>query len=115
VLDRKRAANLASKLDLDVHETRICLPCLSFVAFPLDSGDERELRRATLHFTPILWDEGLAEPARQALERAQARRMKAAERAVADVEARGPRTPIARAIVQVLALQLVAEMRAPLN
>jgi hypothetical protein len=115
VLDRKRAANLASKLDLQVHDIPLCLPCLSFVAFPLDSGDERELRRATLHFTSILWDEGLAEPARQALERAQARRMKDADRAVADVEARGARTTIARAIVQVLALQLVAEMRAPLN
>jgi hypothetical protein len=102
-------------LPAHVHETRICLPCLSFVAFPLDSGDERELRRATLHFTPILWDEGLAEPARHALERARMRRMKDADRAVADVEARGPRTPIARAIVQVLALQLVAEMHAPLN
>jgi hypothetical protein len=81
MLNVQRAANLASKLDLHVHEIPICLPCLSFVAFPLDSGDERELRRATLHFTPILWDEGLAEPARQALERARVRRMKDAERA----------------------------------
>jgi hypothetical protein len=36
-------------------------------------------------------------------------------RAAADVEARGARTTIARAIVHVLALQLVAEMRARLN
>jgi hypothetical protein len=115
MLDRTRAAKLAAKLDVHVHEIPICLPCLSFVVFPLDSGDERELRRATLHFTPILWDEGLAEPARLALERARVRRVKDADRAVADVDARGARTTIARAIVHVLALQLVAEMRAPLN
>jgi len=81
MLDRTRAAKLAAKLDVHVHELPICLPCLSFVAFPLDSGDERELRRATLHFTPILWEEGLAEPARQALERARLRRVKDADRA----------------------------------
>jgi hypothetical protein len=115
MLDRTRAAKLAAQLDVHVHRIPICLACLSFVAFPMDSGDERELRRATLHFTPVLWEEGLAEPARQALERARLRRVKDAERAVADVEARGPKTTIARAIVHVLALQLVAEIRAPLN
>src|SRR5437867_13157090 len=113
MLDRTRAAELAAKLDVHVHEIPICLPCLSFVVFPLDSGDERELRRATLHFTPILWEEGLAEPARQALERAQRRGIKDAERAAADVEKRGGRTPAARARVHVRALQLVADMRAP--
>jgi hypothetical protein len=41
--------------------------------------------------------------------------VKDAERALADVERAGARTTIARAIVRVLALQLVAEMRAPLN
>jgi hypothetical protein len=56
MLDRTRAAQLAAQLDVYVHEIPICLPCLSFVVFPLDSGDERELRRATLHFTPILWE-----------------------------------------------------------
>jgi hypothetical protein len=38
-----------------------------------------------------------------------------AERGLADVEAAGARTTIARAIVRVLALQMVAEVRAPLN
>jgi hypothetical protein len=58
-------------------------------------------------------DEGLAEPAQQALERARLR-VKDGERAVADVEAAVPKRR-SRAIVHVLALQLVAEMRAPLN
>ena len=53
MLDRTRSAELAAKLDVHVHEIPICLPCLSFVVFPLDSGDERELRRAALQ-RPLL-------------------------------------------------------------
>src|SRR3954453_18944320 len=71
MLDRPRAWELASTLDLDMNEVGICLACLTFVAFPLDRGDEREVRRNTLQFTPILWDEGLERPARSALERAR--------------------------------------------
>jgi hypothetical protein len=67
MLDRTRAAELAAQLDMHVHAIPICLPCLSFVALPLDDGDQREVRRATLRFMPILSEEGLAEPARRAL------------------------------------------------
>jgi len=115
MLTAKRAADLAAKLDLDAYETGICLPCLSIVAFPLDSGDEPKTRGATISMTPHLWEEGLELPARLALERARALGVKDAEHALADVERAGARTTIARAIVRVLALQLVAEMRAPLN
>ena len=115
MLDRRRAWELATNLDLDMHEAGICLACLSFVAFPLDSGNEREARGRTLQFTPILWDEGLERPARTSLERAHERGVEDAERGLADLEAAGARTTIARAIVRVLALQMVAEMRAPLN
>ncbi len=115
MLTAKRAAELAAKLGIDVHETRICLPCLSIVAFPLDSGDEPKTRGATLSMTPQLWEEGLELPARLALERARARGVKDADLALADVERAGAKTTVARAIVRVLALQLVAEMRAPLN
>jgi hypothetical protein len=115
MLDRPRAWELAAKLDLDMHETGICLACLTFVAFPLDQGTEREVQGKTVQFTPILWDEGLEQPARLALQRACERGVKDAERALADVEAAGARTTIARAIVRVLALQMVAEMRASLN
>jgi hypothetical protein len=41
--------------------------------------------------------------------------VKDAELALVDVEQAGAKTTIARAIVRVLAVQLVAEMRAPLN
>ena len=36
---------LVDRLELDVMTAGICLPCLTFVAFPLDSGDERKARR----------------------------------------------------------------------
>src|SRR3954453_477976 len=115
MLDRPRAWELASTLDLDMNEVGICLACLTFVAYPLDGGDEREVRRNTLQFTPILWDEGLERPARSALERRRERGTKDAERTLADVDQAGPRTTIARAIVRVLALQIVAEMNARRN
>jgi imidazolonepropionase-like amidohydrolase len=115
MLDRPRAWELATKLDLDMYETGICLACLTFVAFPIDSGNEREAQGATVRFTPILWDEGLEEPARRALEQARERGVENATRALADVDVAGARTPIARAIVRVLALQMVAEMRARRN
>ena len=115
MLDRRRAWEVAATLELDMYEAGICLACLTFVAFPLDQGNEREVRGRTLEFTPILWEEGLEQPARRALERARERGVKDAERALADVDQAGARTAIARAIVRVLALQMVAEMRAPLN
>jgi hypothetical protein len=59
-----------------------------------------------VRFTPILWEEGLAEPAQAAVERAVKRGTPDAAAALADLGARGPRTPIARAIVRRLAGQL---------
>ena len=115
MLPAKRAAELGAKLGVDVHETGICLACLSFVAFPLDKGDEPKTRGAIISTTPDLWEEGLARPARLALERASALGVKDADVGLADVESAGARTTIARAIVRVLAFQLVAEMRAALN
>ena len=35
------ATRVVRELDLDVMTAGVCLPCLTFVAFPLDSGDER--------------------------------------------------------------------------
>jgi hypothetical protein len=115
MLDRPPAWELATKLDLDLHEAGICVGCLAFVAFPLDSGNEREAPGRTFQFTPSLRDEGLERPARSALERAHERGVEDADRGLADVGAAGARTTIARAIVRVLALQMVAEMAAPLN
>lgn len=66
---------LAAALDLDVYDAGICLPCLSFVSFPLDAGDEQETARAVSEFAPILWEEGLEPPLRAALERAKRRKL----------------------------------------
>jgi hypothetical protein len=115
MLDRQRAADLAAKLDLDVDELPICFACLGIVASALDHGEEREIRGRTLQVTPDLWEEGLALPARLALERARARDVKDAERALADLDRAGPRTTIARAIVRQLAHQLSVRVHAVWN
>jgi hypothetical protein len=112
MLTPKRAAALAAQLELDVYGIGICLPCLTFVAFPLDAGKVHEARGATVQFTPILWEEGLALPARLALEKARTRGIPDADEAISDVDAAGARTTIARAIVQRLARDMNALARA---
>jgi hypothetical protein len=105
---------LAAALDLDVDDVAICHACLSFVAFAIDSGDEREIKRWTARITPDLWEEGLAIPVRLALERARKRRVANAAVAIADVERLGPRSSVARAIVRRLAADLSARARGDL-
>ncbi|HZC30270.1 MAG TPA: hypothetical protein VE261_02055 [Gaiellaceae bacterium] len=97
---------VADALELDVDDVPICLACLSFVSFAIDSGDEREIRRWTMTMTPDLWEEGLALPARLAVERAAARGVAGAADALAELRARGPRSRVARAIVRRLNAQL---------
>lgn len=99
------------ELELDMYEIGICLACLTFVAFPLDLDDEAEARRAINHFSPVLWEEGLALPARLALERTRAKGHPLAEQAIADVERRGGRSRYVKAIVRRLGEDMVADMR----
>jgi hypothetical protein len=99
-------AQLAEALDLDVYDVGICLPCLSFVAFPLDAGDEQETARAVTEFAPILWDEGLALPLRAALERSRGRGVPGADVAIEDVELHGSGALIVAAVVRRLAADL---------
>jgi hypothetical protein len=115
VLSVQRAAILAVELDLDVDHVGICFACLGIVASALDYGNERDIRSCTLRMTPDLWEDGLASPARLALERARLRGVKDADRAMADVDQKGARTTIARAIVRQLAHQLSVRARAALN
>jgi hypothetical protein len=102
---------LAAELDLDVDEVGICHACLSFVAFPLDTGDERETERALRAFVPILWDEGLALPLQVALERGRRRGLAGVNAAIADVERVGSQAPIVRAVVRRLARDLMRRTR----
>ncbi len=96
----------ARALDIHLDDVPICLACLSFVSFAVDSGDEREIRRWTRKMTPDLWQEGLALPVRLAVERANRRGVAGAGEALADIERHGPRSATARAIVRRLGEEL---------
>jgi hypothetical protein len=105
-----RAAAVATELDVPL-DCGICLACLSFVAFAIDGGDEREIARQARRMTPDLWAEGLAEPALAAAARAVRDGVADAALALADLEQRGGRGAVARALVRRLAEQLSHEMR----
>jgi hypothetical protein len=105
-ITKEQARAVAQALELDLDETAICLACLSFVAFPLRAGDDREVRRALASMTPHLWEEGLALPAVAALERARQAGVPYAEAALADITTRGSRSPVVREIVFRLAADL---------
>ena len=84
-------------LGLDVERIPICQACLSFVSMSLT--DPKEARHWTFQMTPSLWEEGLREPALDAV------RKHGDRAALADLEAKGGRSATARAIVLHLATQ----------
>ena len=84
-------------LGLDVDRIGICQACLSFVSCSL--ADPKEARHWTFEMTPFIWEEGLREPALDAV-----RKLGDAE-ALADLETKGGRSKTARAIVMHLARQ----------
>lgn len=97
---------LAELLDLDVHDTPICLACLSDVVFTLDTNDARKINGAITRVAPDLWAEGLEQPVRLALRRVLRDGVVDAEPALGDVDANGPRSRIVRAVILRLAIQL---------
>jgi hypothetical protein len=101
---------LVDQLELDVMTAGICLPCLTFVAFPLDSGDERKARREARKLTPILWLEGLELAVLVALETAKRDGVSGAIEAIEDVQRHGSRSPVVGAIVWRLAEQMVEDI-----
>jgi hypothetical protein len=105
-LPRRRADRLAGRLRLRLDSTRVCLACLSIVAFALDDCNRHEIQGRLMQLTVPLWEEGLAEPALAAVREACDRGVPDAEAALADLERHGGRTPVARAIVLCLARQL---------
>ncbi len=102
---RARAETLASHVEIGL-EIPICYACLSFVSVALDDGDPVEAARQARHMTPYLWEEGLAEPALAAMRRACERGVPYARAGLADLEQRGGRSGVARAIVLRLAEEL---------
>lgn len=107
------ARALVDELELDVNDSGVCKACLCFVAFAIDNGDEKDARRQTFALARPLWEEGLALHARLALERARVAGVPRAAEAIADVEQRGHRSPVVRAIVRRLGEGLLAEMELP--
>jgi hypothetical protein len=97
------AAALAAALELDLDDIGICHACLGFVSFAIDSGDERKVAGSITRIAPDLWAEGLAQPVRIALRRAQERGVENADDAIAAVDKSGPRSQVVRAIVRRLA------------
>ena len=110
-ISKEVATEVAARLDLNVHDMAICLACLSFVAVPFGSGDEAEATRWARRIAPDLWAEGLEQPARLALRRAREAGVPDAGAALADVEARGPRSVTVRAIVRRLGADLAERAR----
>ena len=105
-ISAEAATELAAQLELEVDQVGICHACLSFVSFPQRVGDERETGRATNEFAPILWDEGLEAPVREALQRARAAGVADADAAERDIDARGGSSITVKAIVRRLAADL---------
>jgi hypothetical protein len=109
-----QAERLAADLDLHVDDIGICHACLSFVSMAIDAGNPHKIRGAVQSMTPILWDEGLAVPARMALARARERGLANAREGLRDVEANGARSRTARAIVRRLGADLSARAKGDL-
>lgn len=107
----RRARAFAAQLDVDVGRTRICYACLCIVSFPLDRGDERAAIGEARSMTPILWSEGLAEPALALARDAVARGVRGAEAALAELEELGGRSAVARALVLRYAADLTRRTR----
>lgn len=104
-LSTARAAAIVARLELDLDDG-ICHACLCFVSFAVDDGDKREIGREVRRMTPDLWYDGLDVQALAAVRAARDAGVPDAEEALAELEARGGRSVIARAIVLRLAVEL---------
>jgi hypothetical protein len=101
---------LVAALDLRLARVRICNLCLLEISWALRGGDAGELRRALRFFVPLLWDEGLEETVRPAVERAHASGVPGADVAARDLARRGEDAWITESVVLDLAEQQIAEM-----
>jgi hypothetical protein len=102
---------LAARLDLDLTTSGVCLPCLTYVAFPLDLGREHEARREADALVPELWADGLERTTMRALAHAVSAGVPGASEAIDEVRALGCRSRLVQAIVWRLAEQMVADIR----
>jgi hypothetical protein len=88
--------SVAEALPVGLHSRGVCPMCLFLL---LQGGPESFV-------VPTLWIEGMDEPVREALEDAVRRDMPGASAALDDLQARGCRSAIFRAVVRRLAREL---------
>lgn len=105
-----RARAFVAQLELSL--AGVCLACLSFVSFPLDDGDDREVARQLRTMTPFLWEDGLDAQAFAAVRAACEHGIRDGPWALTELESLGPRSIVAREIVLRLADMLVRRERA---
>jgi hypothetical protein len=105
-MDADDAALLAAKLSVGLGSHGVCYPCLGLVADELASGDGREAEHWVV---PTLWVEGLGVTVTAAVERAVELDLAHALAARDDLQARGCRSGIFRAVVRRLARDLEQE------
>lgn len=110
-MQRETAKELADALELELYSAGVCLACLTFAAFPLDSGDERTARREARKLKPDLWGEGLELTTMRALETARRDGVAGAAEAIEEIGGDGWRSPVVDAIVWRLAELMVEDMR----
>ena len=108
-MDRQSADQVVAAIDVERARRAACPVCLFGIARELEAGDEKKIEKALRFFVPLLWDEGLAEPLKAALERAGLAGVPHAGAAIADLKARGPASLVAEALVRRLASEQVAE------
>jgi hypothetical protein len=100
-----RADRFADRLDIGIG-CGVCIACLSFVCIAMDGGDAADVRRQLRIMTPDIWSDGLDAPALAAVRAARDRGDPDAQAALDELERRGGRSTVARAIVRVLAERL---------
>ncbi|MDQ3670535.1 MAG: hypothetical protein M3377_09700 [Actinomycetota bacterium] len=101
---------LAAAIDLEPAGPASCPLCIFAVVAALKTGDENEIQKALRFFVPLLWDEGLSETLKSALERARKAGIVGTAAAIADLDARGYRSLVAEAVVRRLAGEQLEEM-----
>ena len=110
-MTKERALALAQTLQIGLHSPGVCPACISFVAMEIDRGNERRVAGEITSFAPLLWDEGLGEAVRAALEPLARGGDEEARLALAELVVRRERSPIFRAVVRRLAGELAEGVR----
>ena len=105
------SAALAKRLDVGLHSRGVCPACLGFVALALDHGNQRDVSRELRQAASLVWDEGLGDSVRAALEAAARNGDSDAPEALRDLTISHARSPVFRAVVRRLAADLADSVR----